>query len=88
MKTGYGTVCGIWVLLMALLAVTAASTFLPLGIWNSVVNVLIAIAKAVLIVKVYMQLRGTLLLAAAVAPLFLLAVLVALSTSDYGTRLP
>lgn len=88
MKTGYGTVLGVWVVLLALLAATAASTFLPLGIWNSVVNVLIATIKALLIAKVYMQLRGTLLRVAAVAPLFLLAVLIALSTSDYSTRLP
>ncbi|MDY7510023.1 MULTISPECIES: cytochrome C oxidase subunit IV family protein [Ralstonia] len=88
MKTTYGAIVGVWVLLMALLAATAASTFLPLGIWNSVINMLIATAKALLIAKVYMQLRGVLLSVTAAAPLFLLAVLIALSTSDYGTRLP
>lgn len=88
MKTTYGAIVGVWVLLMALLAATAASTFLPLGIWNSVINMLVATAKALLIASVYMQLRGTLLRVVAVAPLFLLAVLIALSTGDYCTRLP
>lgn len=88
MKATYGKIVGVWVLLMALLVATAASTFLPLGIWNSVINMLVATAKALLIASVYMQLRGTLLRVVAVAPLFLLVVLIALSTSDYGTRLP
>jgi cytochrome c oxidase subunit IV len=79
-----------WVALMGLLAATAASAFLPLGGWNSALNLAIACAKALLVALVYMELRrsGGLLRLAALMALLTLALLFGLSWTDYATRHP
>ncbi len=46
-----------YIALLALLAITVASTFVPLGMGNSVINLTIAAIKAALIAWVYMHLR-------------------------------
>ena len=38
-----------WLALMAFLALTLASSYLPMGAWNSVANLAISCAKALLI---------------------------------------
>jgi cytochrome c oxidase subunit 4 len=64
-----------YVALLALLALTVASTFIPLGPINTVINLAVAVAKAGIILIVFMGLRraGPLpILAAATAGFWLL----------------
>lgn len=77
-----------WIALMVLLALTAGSALLKLGWWNGAINMGIAIAKALLVVLVFMRLRRShaLLRIAAVTGLSTLALLFALAGSDYLTR--
>jgi cytochrome c oxidase subunit 4 len=74
--------------LLALLALTAGSALLELGWWNSVLNLLIALGKGLLVALVFMRLRKAhaLVRIAAVTGLTTLAVLFALAGSDYATR--
>jgi cytochrome c oxidase subunit 4 len=78
----------VWVALMVLLALTAASCFVPLGAWNNVVNLAIALAKALLVALFFMRLARTGPLPRMVAFIALgtLALLLALSGADYATR--
>lgn len=83
-----GSYLMVWAALVALLAATCASAFLPLGWFNSVINLAIAIAKALLIAIFFMRLRrsSTLVRIFAATALFMLALLFGLTSSDYGTR--
>jgi cytochrome c oxidase subunit 4 len=77
-----------WLALLALLALTAASAWLPLGVWNGVLNLVIALAKAALVAWRYMALRRhdsvpRLVAATGLAALLLL---LCLTAADYGTR--
>lgn len=77
-----------WLALLALLALTAASAWLPLGVWNGVLNLVIALAKAALVAWRYMALRRQdsvprLVAATGLAALLLL---LCLTAADYGTR--
>ena len=47
-----------WLGLMALLALTTASSFVPLAGWNASVNLAVAIAKTAIIVLVFMEFTG------------------------------
>lgn len=79
---------GVWLALMALLATTFATAFVPMGAFNSVVNLAIAVVKAALVAVFFMHLRrpdATLRLAAA-AGLFWLGILFVLTFSDFLTR--
>jgi cytochrome c oxidase subunit 4 len=78
----------VWAALMVLLATTAASAFVPMGGWNSALNLAIACAKALLVLLFYMELRrsGALLRLAAAAAVLTLALLFGLSWTDYATR--
>jgi cytochrome c oxidase subunit 4 len=73
---------------MILLALTCASSYLPMGPWNTVANTGISCAKALLIAVFFMHLRnaGALLRIAAVTALLFLAILFGLSSTDYATR--
>jgi cytochrome c oxidase subunit 4 len=77
-----------WLALIVLLAITAASAFVPLGWGNLAVNLAIAGAKTALIGLVFMQLaQGAALLRLAVGvPAFWLAIMFALSLADYLSR--
>lgn len=78
----------VWVALMVLLALTAASAWIPLGRWNSTINLAIALAKALLVALFFMHLaKGSVLprMVAATA-LFTLLLLLALTGADYATR--
>ena len=77
-----------WLALMAFLAVTFGSSYLPMGAWNSVANMAISCAKALLIAVFFMHLRnaGALLRIAAFTGLLWLALLFGLSWTDFGMR--
>ncbi|TFW32510.1 cytochrome C oxidase subunit IV family protein [Massilia horti] len=77
-----------WLALLALLTLTAASSFVPLGVWNGVINLVIACIKALLVALVYMRLAraGPLPRMVALTGLGTLALLFALSGADYATR--
>ena len=74
--------------LLVLLAATVLSAQFQLGIWNPVINLTIATAKAILIAWVFMHLRESsgLVRLFAVAVVFWLLVLFFLSLADWLTR--
>lgn len=77
-----------WMALLVLLALTAGSAFLPLGRINLAINLAIALAKALLVVFVFMHVRrGTPMIRVfAVAGLMWLALLAGLSFVDFASR--
>jgi cytochrome c oxidase subunit 4 len=77
-----------WVALLALLALTAWSSYVPMGEWNSAANLAISCAKAALIGAFFMNLRGApaMLRLVAFVALAWLALLFGLSWTDYATR--
>ncbi len=77
-----------WVLLLVLLVLTIASSFVWLHGWNTPLNLLIAAMKAGLVAWVFMQLRHetTTIRLIAVAALLWLAILLGLSLADLLTR--
>jgi cytochrome c oxidase subunit 4 len=78
----------VWLLLLALLAATAASSYVPLGEWNTVANLAVSCAKALLVAVFFMDLRRAtgLLRLIALGTLLWLAILFGLSGSDFLTR--
>jgi cytochrome c oxidase subunit 4 len=78
----------VWVALLVLLSITATSSFFRLGSFNLLVNVAVALAKAVLVVLVFMHVRrGTpMIRVIAVAGLLWLGLLVTLSFTDFAAR--
>jgi len=77
-----------WCALLALLALTTASAYIDLGPGNTVLNLVIAATKAVLIAVFFMQLVRSdgAVRVAAVAALFFLFILAFLSFSDILSR--
>ncbi|MBN8728729.1 MAG: hypothetical protein J0H15_13645 [Xanthomonadales bacterium] len=82
----------LWALvaLLALLGLTAGSAFIPMGAFNTVANVGIAVAKALIVMIIYMRLAtdSPLLRMVAMAGFAWLALLVALGLADLLTRVP
>ena len=79
-----------WIALLVLLAVTCGSAFVPLGHFNTALNIAIAAAKAVLVALVFMHLakeRATVLIVA-IAGIAWLSLLVVLSLGDFLLRMP
>ncbi len=78
----------VWLCLMLLLGLTFGSAYLRLGAWNSVLNLVIAVIKALLVVLFFMHLRSAkgLVRICAITALFTLGLLFLLSSSDYVTR--
>jgi cytochrome c oxidase subunit 4 len=78
----------VWIALGLLLAATVTSAYIPLGIFNSVINYAIAAAKAALILLFFMKLKSSspLVRLASMAGLFWLLFLFALTAADYLTR--
>jgi cytochrome c oxidase subunit 4 len=74
--------------LLLLLTITVASTFVPLGVGNSLINLAVAVAKAALISMVFMHLRrsGLLVSLTVVVLLFWICLMYGLTLSDYFTR--
>jgi cytochrome c oxidase subunit 4 len=77
-----------WAALMGLLLATVGSAYIPLGTFNSAVNLAFAAAKAMLVAWFFMHWRiaSAASRIAAIAALALLALLLGLSTGDYATR--
>ncbi|HUY34549.1 MAG TPA: cytochrome C oxidase subunit IV family protein [Pirellulales bacterium] len=78
----------VFVTLLLLLAVTVEAARHDLGQWNFAVATLIAAAKALLIILFFMHVRHSAPLTRLVvsAGFFWLAIMFALSLTDYGTR--
>jgi cytochrome c oxidase subunit 4 len=78
----------IWGGLIVLFAITTASAFLPLGAFNTALNLVIAAVMILLLVTFLMDLRrsSTLLHLFAGAGLFWSIFLFALTFADYATR--
>jgi cytochrome c oxidase subunit 4 len=74
--------------LLCLLALTIALAYIDLGPFNVMAAISISAAKALLILLFFMQLRGSnrLIWLAAATGFFWLAIMFALSMSDFMTR--
>jgi cytochrome c oxidase subunit 4 len=80
---------GIWIALMILTVVTARVAFIDLGPFNTVVALVIATCKALLVVLFFMHVKYAsekLIKMVIVASIFWLLLLLLLSLADYGTR--
>lgn len=80
----------IWIALLCLTVITAAVSFVDLGPLNTVVALVIATIKALLVVLFFMQVKYTsekLTKIVIVSAIFWLFLLLALSMADYATRL-
>lgn len=82
------TVWRCWGALMLLLMATTASAFVPLGSFNFVVSISIAIAKALIVLAFFMELRAgrALVRTFAAAGFFWLLIMIVLTGSDYWHR--
>ena len=81
---------GIWIALLCLTVVTAAVSFVDLGPLNTIVALVIATFKALLVVLFFMHVKYTsekLTKTVIIASIFWLLLLLALSMADYATRL-
>jgi cytochrome c oxidase subunit 4 len=78
----------VWLGLLSLLVLTLGSAYLRLGWVNNVVNLAIAVTKALLVMVFFMHLRSAhyVLRIVAAAGFFWLALLIGLSLSDYLAR--
>jgi cytochrome c oxidase subunit 4 len=79
----------IWIALLCLTVVTAAVSFVDLGPLNTIVALVIATVKALLVVLFFMHVKYTsekLTKIVIVSAIFWLFLLLALSMADYATR--
>lgn len=78
----------VWFALLVLLSLTLTASFLPLGSWNPVVSIGIAILKSALIFWFYMHLKeeGGLVRLVALGAAAWLLILLLLISSDVVTR--
>jgi cytochrome c oxidase subunit 4 len=78
----------VYAVLMALLVLTVGAAFVDLGPFNLTVSLAIAVAKAVLIVLIFMHVRDSepLVWIFAGAAFLWLGILIALSLADYLSR--
>ena len=79
----------VFLALIAMLAGTIAMSFYDLGMWNTVVAIVFAVAKAVLVILFFMHIRHSsqLIRIFVMAGFIWLAILIGLTLSDYLTRL-
>jgi len=80
---------GIWIALMVLTVVTAGVATIDLGPFNTIVALLIATSKALLVILFFMHVKYTsekLTKMVIISSIFWLLLLLFLSLSDYGTR--
>ena len=81
---------GVWIALLILTVATAGVSFIDLGPFNTVVALCIATLKALLVVLIFMHVKYTsekMTKVVIVSAVFWLFILLALSLSDYGTRM-
>jgi len=78
----------VWLGLLALLSSTVAIAYAPLGAANTVIAMLIAAAKGLLVAAIFMELRerNPLTLTFAGAGFFWLGIMLWLALADYVTR--
>lgn len=83
------TFLSVYVALLSLLAITIGSTFLELGVFNPIINLGVACAKAMLILWFFMHLRESsgLVRLFAAGGLFWLMLLLILNVGDWIARL-
>ena len=77
-----------WIALLALLALTCGSSYVPMGTINMVVNLAVAAVKALVVALVFMRLgseRPVLRLVALIGMVWL-ALLAGLSATDFAAR--
>ena len=80
---------GIWIALMVLTVVTALVARVDLGPFNTIVALLIATFKALLVILFFMHVKYTsekLTKMVIIASIFWLLILLSLSLADYSTR--
>jgi cytochrome c oxidase subunit 4 len=77
-----------WLALLALLGLTVLGAYQPLGAFNTVLALTIAVTKALIVAAVFMELRhgSALTLAFAGAGFFWLGILLWLAFADFSTR--
>jgi cytochrome c oxidase subunit 4 len=80
--------CIIWLVLLALLAVTVVAAYVPLGIGNGIASMSIAAVKVALIMTFFMKLKSSspLVRLLSLSGAFWLIFLFSLTASDYLTR--
>lgn len=78
----------VWLGLLGLLAATVISAYIPLGTFNTILNMAIAAAKVALILVFFMKLGSSsaLVRLASLAGLFWLVFMFSLTAGDYLTR--
>ncbi len=78
----------VWFALMVLLATTVGSAYVPLGIFNGIINMTVAAAKVALVMLFFMKVASSspLLRLTSVAGLFWLILMFSLTAGDYFTR--
>jgi cytochrome c oxidase subunit 4 len=83
-----GTVWRCWLALMILLAATTASAFVPLGSLTLPISLAIAVAKALIVLLFFMELRASrpLVRSFAAAGFFWLLIMIVLTGADYWHR--
>jgi cytochrome c oxidase subunit 4 len=77
-----------WLGLLVLLAITCGSSFVPMGRYNLIVNLAVAVVKALLVVVVFMRLfrSAPMVIVVAMIAAFDLAILVCLTLPDFVVR--
>jgi cytochrome c oxidase subunit 4 len=83
-----GTVWRCWLGLILLLAATTASAFMPLGSLNLPISLAIAVAKGLIVLLFFMELRASraLVRTFAAAGFFWLLIMIVLTGADYWHR--
>ena len=85
-----GTYIAIWLMLLVLTGLTAGIAFIDLGPFNTIVALVIATFKALLVALIFMHVRYTsekMVKVVVISALFFLLLLLGLSLADYTTRL-
>jgi cytochrome c oxidase subunit 4 len=80
----------VWLALLVLTGVTTGVAFIDLGPLNTIVALVIATCKALLVVMIFMHVRyasDKLIKVVVVSALFFLLLLLGLSLADYSTRM-
>jgi len=86
----FKTNVAVWLALLALTGVTTGVAFIDLGPLNTVVALVIATCKALLVVLIFMHVKyasDNLVKVVVISALFFLMLLLGLSLADYSTRL-
>lgn len=83
-----GAILRCWLALMLLLALTTGLAFVPLGTANLFISLGIALAKALLVLILFMEIKAgsSLVRAFAAAGFFWLMIMIVLTTADYTHR--